>query len=115
MKVVQMNNVPKAVVMNTAVLIEQNYFSKSFEYGLTTKLFIGKAYDEESGKHFLVNSIPELLNCHNIQYPIIFDEESARDLAFVEMDTEYAAFFIEQLSEELKFRNRQNEESLKAE
>lgn len=97
-------------VKKGARLIEANDFSKSFEYS-DTKLFIGKAFDEETDKHFVVLSVPEILevNAHNVQFPITFNSEKERDDAFYEMDEEYAEAVINNIISEIKFRNAETE------
>ena len=97
-------------VKKVAKLIEANDFSKSFEYS-DTKLFIVKAFDEETDKHFVVLSVPEILevNANNVQFPVSFDSEKERDDAFYEMDEEYAEKVILDIIAEIKFRNAETE------
>ena len=108
MKVVQMYFKKKPT---GAVLVSENEFSKSFKYG-DTELFIGKAFDEDSDLHYLVHSIPAIMECNvnNLQYPVPFKTEQERDTAYTEMGTEYTELFIEQIIAEVKFRNSQQAE-----
>jgi hypothetical protein len=97
-------------VKSKAKLIEANDFSKSFEYG-DTKLYISKAFDEETDKHFIILSLPEIaeVNAHNVQFPINFNSENERDNAFYEMDEQYAVVVIGEIVREIKQRNAETE------
>ena len=97
-------------VKSKAKLIEANDFSKSFHHG-DTKLYIGKAFDEETDKHFVVLSVPEILevNANNVQFPVSFNSEKERDDAFYEMDEEYAEKVILDIIAEIKFRNAETD------
>ena len=97
-------------VKSKAKLIEANDFSKSFEYG-DTKLYISKAFDEETDKHFIILSLPEIaeVNAHNVQFPINFNSENERDNAFYEMDEQYAEVVIGEIVREIKQRNAEKE------
>jgi len=72
-------------------VISENNFTKAFVFD-GTYIFISKAYDEDSDKHFLVNSIPEIreVNAHHVQFPIGFNSEQERDQTFDELDLEAA-------------------------
>ena len=72
-------------------VISENNFTKAFIFN-GTYIFISKAYDEDSDKHFLVNSIPEIreVNAHHVQFPIGFNSEQERDQTFDELDLEAA-------------------------
>lgn len=69
--------------MEKAVLLEKNEFSKTYRKGAVS-IYIAKAYDEDSKKHFVVISIPEIahLNVLKLQLPITFDFPEQRDLFF---------------------------------
>jgi hypothetical protein len=97
-------------VKSKAKLIEANDFSKSFEYG-DIKLFIGKAFDEETDKHFVILSLPEIaeVNAHNVQFPVDFNSEKERDDAFYEMNEQYAEVVIGEIVREIKQRNAETE------
>lgn len=99
-------------VKSKAKLIEANDFSKSFEYG-DVKLFIGKAFDEETDKHFVILSIPDIaeVNAHNVQFPVQFNTEKERDDAFYEMDEQYAEVVIGEIIREIKQRNAETEKA----
>jgi hypothetical protein len=97
-------------VKSNPKLIEANDFSKSYEYG-DTKLYIGKAFDEETDKHFIVLSLPNIteVNAHNVQFPINFSSEKERDDAFYEMDEQYVEVVIGEIIKEIKQRNAETE------
>ena len=69
--------------MESAVLLEKNEFSKTYRKGAIS-IYIAKAYDEDTKKHFVVISIPEIahLNVLKLQLPISFDFSEQRDLFF---------------------------------
>ena len=69
--------------MEQAILLDKNDFSKTYRKG-DISIYIAKAYDEETKKHFVVISIPEIahLNVLKIQLPIGFDYEGQRDMFF---------------------------------
>ena len=99
-------------VKSKAKLIEANDFSKSFKHG-DTKLYIGKAFDEETDKHFIILSLPDIkeANAHNVQFPVNFNSEQERDDAFYEMDEEYAEVVIGEIVKEIKQRNAETEKA----
>ena len=74
-------------MMDTAILLDQNKYSKTYKVGLAT-LYISKAYDKPVGAekemHYVVVSIPHFpdLNVSNIQLPIGFNNEQERDVFF---------------------------------
>ena len=69
--------------MENAVLLEKNEFSKTYRKGAVS-IYIAKAYDDDTKKHFVVISIPEIphLNVLKLQLPISFDYPEQRDLFF---------------------------------
>jgi len=69
--------------MNQFELLDKNEFSKTYRRGAVS-IYIAKAYDEDSQKHFVVISIPEIahLNVSKLQLPITFDFLEQRDLFF---------------------------------
>lgn len=70
-------------MLEQAVLLEKNEFSKTYRKGAIS-IYIAKAFDEETKKHFVVISIPEIphLNVLKLQLPISFDYTEQRDLFF---------------------------------
>jgi hypothetical protein len=69
--------------LEKAELLEKNEFSKTYRKG-SISIYIAKAYDEETAKHFVVISIPaiEHLNVLKVQLPIAFDYAEQRDMFF---------------------------------
>lgn len=74
-------------MMEKSVLLEKNEFSKTYRKG-ATKIYIAKAYDEDSKQHFVVVSIPEIehLEVLKLQLPISFEFAEQRDLFFEGFD-----------------------------
>lgn len=70
--------------MEKAVLLEKNDFSRTYRKG-DIRVYLAKAYDEESKFHFAVISIPEIphLGVSKLQLPINFEYENMRD-TFIE-------------------------------
>lgn len=83
--------------MEQAVLLEKNEFSKTYRMGAIS-IYIAKAYDEETKKHFVVVSIPEIphLNVLKLQLPISFDIEGQRDFFFDGFEPEKFMPILEQ-------------------
>jgi hypothetical protein len=102
----------KVVKMHDIELESENEFTKIFVYKENTKLFFSKAYDEETDKHFVVASIPEIAETRTsqISYPFMFDVESDRDEFFQNFNLGSAKEFIEDLIEHIKKQNKINEE-----
>lgn len=69
--------------MNNFDLIDKNEFSKTYRKE-SISIYIAKAYDKDTKKHFVVISIPEIehLNVIKLQLPIAFDFAEQRDLFF---------------------------------
>ena len=91
---------------NKVSLVSANDFTKVFLYN-DIEIYISRAYDEDSDKHFLVNSIKSIpsLNVHNIQYPILFESQVQRDDAFNMFDENIAKVHIEGIIVEITKRN----------
>jgi hypothetical protein len=60
-------------------------------------VYVGKAFDEETNKHFLIFSIPLIpeANVQHIQFPYVFDTEKERDEVFTHLEGNYIAEFVE--------------------
>jgi hypothetical protein len=101
----------KVVKIESIELIAENEFSKTFKYN-DIELYLAKAFDEETNKHFLVVSIPHIqeVQAEKIQYPIEFPSQEHRDKAFIEFDLPYAKNFI---NEVIDFIKKQTEENKK--
>lgn len=91
--------------MEKAVLLEKNDFSRTYRKG-DIRVYLAKAYDEESKIHFVVISIPEIphLGVLKLQLPINFEYEPMRD-AFIE--TFDCDTFLKELEERI-ISNRNN-------
>ena len=96
-------------------LVSENEFTKIFKKEEDNiDLYVSKAYDEESDKHYLVASIPviEELGVQGIQLPLQYETSEQRDLAFTEFDGEKLIFLILQdikaKQEELKKIEKSN-------
>jgi hypothetical protein len=92
----------------------ENDVQKIFK-SLDTDVFIGKAFDEETDKHFIVFSIPLLaeVNVQHIQYPFQFDTEVERDDVFQNINMEYVSEFIDKLVNQIKENQKKvNEDNL---
>jgi hypothetical protein len=97
----------KVIKMNGVTLIEENVFSKHFKCN-GIDLYLAKAVDEETDKHFLVVSIPHIaeVDAQSIQYPISFDTPTERDEAFHKFDLDYVKIFLKEV---VDFINEQKE------
>ena len=92
------------IVKNGDTTLEsQNEFTKKFKYN-EIELYVSKAFDEESDRHFLVNSIPKIedLGVANIQLPIVFESEEERNKVFDGLDVNEAKSFLDALIEQIK-------------
>jgi hypothetical protein len=75
-------------------------------------VYVGKAYDEDSDKHFLIFSIPVIpeANVQHIQFPYVFESEKERDEVFTHMDDKYISVFVEKLISQIE-ENKKKAES----
>jgi hypothetical protein len=91
-------------------IISESKFTKHFELN-NIQLFIHKAYDEDSDKHFITPCIPfiEELNIHDLKDALVFDNEVERDVAFDNWDVDFAKYYIEFTIEKIKKQNAENE------
>ena len=105
----------KVVKMQDIELESENEFTKIFVYKQNVKLFFSKAYDEDTHKHFVVASIPEIEETRTAQisYPFMFDVESERDEFFKNFELGSAKQFIDDLIEHIKAQNDINEQKQK--
>jgi hypothetical protein len=92
-------------------LESQNDFQKIFK-SIDIDVYVGKAYDEDEKKHFLVFSIPVIpeANVQHIQFPYVFDTEKERDEVFTHLDDKYISAFVEKLISQIE-ENKQKAES----
>lgn len=91
-------------------LVSENEFTKIFKYN-EIELYVSKAYDEESDRHFLVASIPKIeeLNVGNIQQPLVFDSEPTRDKSFDNLDVNVAKRFLDDVITEIQKQKKDAE------
>jgi hypothetical protein len=100
-----------AEIVSENKLVSENEFTKIFKLN-SLDLYVHKAHDEDSGKWFLICSIPMLVvngfNVSDLKYPIVFDSEGDMNLGFADFDLYNALQFIDELSEEIK-KNQSNQ------
>ena len=91
-------------------LVSENEFTKIFKYN-EIELYVSKAYDEESDRHFLVASIQKIeeLNVGNIQQPLVFDSEPTRDKSFDNLDVNIAKSFLDDVIAEIQKQKKDAE------
>jgi hypothetical protein len=75
-------------------------------------VYVGKAFDEETNKHFLIFSIPVIpeANVQHIQFPYIFDKEKERDEVFTHLEANYISEFVEKLITQINENKKQADE-----
>lgn len=99
--------------MNVFNLEAQNDVQKIFK-SIDIDVYVGKAYDEDSDKHFLIFSIPVIpsANVQHIQFPYVFESEKERDDVFIGIDDKYITVFVEKLISQIEENKKQvNNES----
>jgi hypothetical protein len=82
--------------------ISENEFTKHFRYAeKEMDLYLSKAYDDETDKHYVVASIPAIpsLSVNHIQYPIQFEDNQSRDDYFNDFN---ALEFLDSLYDQIK-------------
>lgn len=91
-------------------LISESKFSKHFELD-NINLYIHKAYDEDSDKHFIIPCIPtiEELNINDLKDSLVFDNEAERDIAFENWDLDFSNYYVSFTIEKIKKQNSENE------
>jgi hypothetical protein len=79
------------------VLISDNGFTKIFKLREDVDLFLSKAVDEDTDKHYMVATIREIkeLNAHGIQFPFEYETESLRDSEYDKWVEAEAIEFLE--------------------
>jgi len=97
--------------MKVFKLESQNDVQKIFK-SHDIDVYVGKAYDEDSDKHFLIFSIPVIpeANVQHIQFPYVFESEKERDEVFTHMDDKYISVFVEKLISQIE-ENKKKAES----
>lgn len=82
------------------VLESQNENTKVFDFNdKEIMLYISRAFDEETQRHFLTYDIPEIasLNVQRISDLKEFESEEVRDLLFKSIDERYVEIYIKKL------------------
>lgn len=100
-------------IIKDAEFISGNEFSKHFKYG-NIDVYLNKAFDEDSNKHYIIASIPNIeeVNVSHLNYPFQFDTIEERDFDFDDFDgskvtllVEGAISFIKEQQEKQKDEN----------
>lgn len=101
----------KVIKIYNFKLESENEYTKIFKEK-DTEIYFSKAYDEDSNKHYVIASIPHIIevNASDIKYPFVFDEEYDRDSFFNSFDETNAG---EMINEMVKFIKEQNEKQNK--
>lgn len=98
-----------------SVMLSDNGFTKIFKVRGDIDLFLSKAVDEETNKHYFVATIREIpeLNAHGVQFPFEFETESERDEAYNLYDIvqarDFVEFSIEFIKEKDEFKKQEAE------
>jgi hypothetical protein len=89
----------------------QNEVQKIFK-SHDVDVYVGKAFDEETDKHFLIFSIPLIpeANVQHIQFPYIFETEKERDEVFTHLEENYISEFVEKLITQINENKKQADE-----
>jgi hypothetical protein len=89
----------------------QNEVQKIFK-SHDVDVYVGKAFDEETDKHFLIFSIPIIpeANVQHIQFPYIFETEKERDEVFTHLEENYISEFVEKLITQINENKKQADE-----
>jgi hypothetical protein len=80
-----------------SVMLSDNGFTKIFKVRGDIDIFLSKAVDEDTNKHYMVASIREIkeLEAHGIQFPFEYLTESERDKDFEKFAEKEAREFVE--------------------
>jgi hypothetical protein len=89
--------------MKVFVLESENEVQKIFK-STNIDVYVGKAFDDETNKHFLIFSIPVIPECsvQHIQFPYVFDTENERDEVFTHLESNYISDFVEKLINQIE-------------
>ena len=95
-----------------SVLLSDNEFTKIFKVRGDIDLFLTKAFDEDSNKHYIVATIREIveLNASGIQFPYEYNTDHERDNAYKQYGTEEARDFVEFSIQFIKDKEKFKEE-----
>ena len=83
-------------IIKDAEFVSGNEFSKQFKYG-NVDVYFNKAYDEDSKKHYIIASIPNIeeVNVSHLNYPFEFETSEDRDFAFDDFDGSKVTLLVE--------------------
>jgi hypothetical protein len=92
-------------------LESQNEVQKIFK-SIDIDVYVGKAFDDETNKHFLIFSIPIIpeANVQHIQFPYIFETEKERDEVFTHLEENYISEFVDKLIIQINENKKQTDE-----
>ena len=96
--------------MKVFKLEAENDVQKIFK-SIDIDVYVGKAYDEDTDKHFIVFSIPVIpeANVQHIQFPYVFETEKERDEVFTHLDDKYISAFIEKLISQIEENKKKSD------
>jgi hypothetical protein len=96
-------------VLKNATLQSKNDYTKIFHYN-NIEVYLSKAIDEDTNRHFLIASIPNIeeVNCQSITYPLTYASEKERDEAFELFDEYMAVDLIEGIISFIKEQAEKN-------
>lgn len=99
----------KIITLYNFKLESENEFTKVFVDG-DTKIYLSKAYDEDTDKHYLLALIPHIseVNASDIKYPFPFDTSEERDNEFANFDEATTNQFMRNLVAFIKEQNEKN-------
>jgi hypothetical protein len=95
-------------------LESENEFTKIFKDG-DIEIYLSKAFDEDSGIHYLVASVPKIseVDASDIKYPFPFDTDVMRDEFFKIFDTTSAKEFTRDLVAFIKEQKQKENENMR--
>jgi hypothetical protein len=95
-----------------SILLLDNGFTKIFKIRGDIDLFLTKAIDEDTDKHYMVATIREIteLNAHGIQFPFEYLTESERDTEYEKWLENEARDFVEYSIEFIKEKDEWKKE-----
>jgi len=88
----------KTIRMYNFILESENEFTKIFKDN-DIAIYLSKAYDEDSNKHYVVASVPSIseIDASDIKYPFPFDVEQERNDFFDRFGIKNASEFTNDL------------------
>lgn len=100
----------KIVKTKNSELVAENEFSKHFKVG-ETELFLAKAVDDETDKHYMVISIPKIVevSATDIQYPFEFETAEERDFQFNDFGLDSAENLLADIVAFIKLKEQERQ------